>query len=152
MKTAKILVGVPASGKTTWTQANMNENTILISTDGHIDAYAKSVGKTYSEVFDEYINEATSHMMDDLRYAIANGFDIIWDQTNINAKSRKKKLKFLNDYEKIAIVFEIPEDKELNRRLTSRAGKFIPYSAMQSMISNFTVPTLEEGFNKIVFA
>ena len=75
--------------------------------------------------------------------------DIIWDQTSTTIKSRTKKFAMLPDYYHIAVVFKIPEHKELYRRLLSRPGKDIPDHVIASMIANFETPTEEEGFKEI---
>lgn len=148
MKTSYILVGIPASGKSTWVKS-FKGTAIILSTDNYIEAFAQVQGKTYSEVFDSTIKEATSRMMDDLNFAKEEGFNIIWDQTNLNIKSRNKKLQLLDGYYKIAIVFAQPSNYELQRRLESRPGKNIPFYIINSMIDSYEEPTLEEGFDEI---
>lgn len=149
MKTCYVLIGVPGSGKTTWT-SKQNLDAIVISTDNYIDDYAKSVGKTYSEVFNEKIKEATSYMINDIHKAKAQGKNIIWDQTSVNVASRKKKFKMLPDYKMIAVVFPTPNREELSKRLSSRPGKHIPSFVMETMINSFEFPTLDEGFSEII--
>ena len=80
------------------------------------------------------------------------GKDIIWDQTSMSIKSRKRKFQMLRDYEHIAVVFKTPEPDELKRRLDSRPGKNIPDHVMKSMMDNYDIPTEEEGFKEIWFA
>lgn len=150
MKTAYILVGVPASGKSTWVEKNHNLNTFIVSTDHYIEQHAALQKKTYSDVFAEYIQIATCNMVEDVKYARNNGFDIIWDQTNTSVKARAKKLKMLPNYKKIAVVFKTPDQTELARRLANRPGKHIPESVMVSMISSFQMPTKDEGFDEVV--
>jgi gluconate kinase len=58
----------------------------------------------------------------------------------------------LPDYEHIAIVFKTPEADELARRLASRPGKSIPDHVVRSMIDNFEMPSLDEGFTQVWFA
>ena len=63
---------------------------------------------------------------------------------------RGKLLQVPKDYYKIAVMLKIPEEKELQRRLSSRPGKHIPATVIQSMISQLTPPTEDEGFDKII--
>lgn len=148
---AYILVGVPGSGKSTWVEKHKTPGTIICSTDNYIESYAKEVNKTYSDVFAEYIAVATSRMLDDLVYAKEYDFNVIWDQSNVSVKTRAKKIKMLPQYKKIAVVFSIPEKEEHIRRLESRPGKDISYHAVARMIKQFVVPTIEEGFDEIIF-
>lgn len=146
-----VLVGVPGSGKTTWIgnqRWDMN-NTEFVSTDGHVEAYAKSIGKTYSEVFDEYMPTAIKLMAEQVNQARAAGKDIVWDQTSTTVKSRARKFRMLPDYEAVAVVFKTPDDEELRRRLNSRPGKVIPRRVIYQMKEYWQDPTLEEGFKEI---
>ncbi len=145
-----MLIGVPGSGKSTWVNSqDWVRDCALVSTDKLIELEAARQGRTYNDVFKDYISEATKLMNEDVNMAAAEGHDIIWDQTNVNAKSRSKKLAMLPDYEKIAVVFNTPSANELMKRLASRPGKEIPWSVMTSMINNFEMPTEEEGFKEI---
>lgn len=154
---AYILVGVPGSGKSTWIEtAEISPGFLpqswasIISTDKHVEAYAKKQNKTYSEVFDSVIKGATVMMLEELNAAIAVRGHIIWDQTNVSVKTRAQKLRMLKGYKKIAVVFPTPDAEELQLRLDSRKGKHIPKQVMQSMIDSFIMPTLEEGFDDII--
>lgn len=146
-----VLVGVPGSGKSTWVanqRWDMN-NTVFVSTDDHVEAYAKSVGKTYNEVFEDYMPTAVRLMADDVIAARKASKDIVWDQTSTTVKSRKRKFNMLPDYYAIAVVFPTPEKAELDKRLANRPGKNIPKHVIQSMIENWETPTEEEGFAEI---
>jgi predicted kinase len=145
-----MLIGVPGSGKSTWISNQDWANDIpVVSSDRFIDEHAAKEGKTYNDVFADYIKIATRLMDNQVEICKANSSDIIWDQTNTNAKSRAKKLAALEGYEKIAVVFRTPEKAEHDRRLAGRIGKSIPENIMRSMIENFEMPTEEEGFKEI---
>ena len=145
-----VLVGVPGSGKSTWTQKQeWTQECAYISTDYHVETYVASVGKTYSEVFDEYMPTAVKLMAADVIAAREAGKDIIWDQTSTTVNSRKKKFNMLPHYYAIAVVFATPDEEELSRRLASRLGKHIPKRVMIQMISGYEDPTQEEGFKEI---
>ena len=144
-----VLVGVPGSGKSTWVgNQDWAKDCVYVSSDKHIDEYAASVGKTYNEVFKEYATTAVSQMLDDVVAAREAGKDIIWDQTSVNVKSRKKKFSMLPNYYHIAVVFPTPGPEEHARRL-NRPGKHIPKDVLESMINTFVMPTEEEGFKEI---
>lgn len=144
------LIGVPASGKTTWYQ---NQDWAIsyayISTDKWVEIFAKEIGSTYSKVFTDFMPTAVECMAKEVINARAMGRDIIWDQTSTTVKSRAKKFAMLPDYDHIAVVFKTPEHNELYTRLMSRPGKDIPDHVITSMISNFEMPTLDEGFKEI---
>ena len=155
MTTPKLymLIGVPGSGKSTWiANQDWTKDIPIVSSDKFIDEHAAKEGKTYNEVFADYVKIATRLMDNQVLICKANNTDIIWDQTNTSVKSRKAKLDKLEGYEKIAVVFRTPEKEELDKRLAQRVGKHIPANVMESMIANLQEPTEEEGFNEIWYA
>jgi len=144
------LVGVPGSGKSTWAHSQDWAHTcVYISTDAIVEEYAQSKGKTYSEVFNEYMPRAVEIMADQVTKAALLGKDIIWDQTSTTVASRTRKFNMLPDYEHVAVVFETPNRIELGRRLASRPGKEIPDAVIEGMLASFEMPTEEEGFKEI---
>lgn len=144
------LVGVPGAGKSTWIKNQpWAKDCVVVSTDDHVENYAKESGKTYSEVFKDYMPTAVQLMLQDVRKAEKEGKDIIWDQTSTTIKSRKRKFNFLPDYEHIAVMFRTPDPEELERRLVSRPGKYIPRQVIVQMIVGFQMPSRDEGFTEI---
>jgi predicted kinase len=143
-------VGVPGSGKSTWIQnQDWTQDCVVVSTDAFVEQEARRQGKTYSEVFVDFMPTAVELMADQVVVARDLGRDIIWDQTSTTVKSREKKFRMLPDYEHIAVVFRTPEHTELMRRLIGRSGKEIPDHVIASMIASWEEPTLEEGFVEI---
>lgn len=152
MKKLYIMVGVPGSGKSTWIK---NQNWMLglnvVSTDAFVEDYARSQGKTYSEVFEEYMPIAVQKMTDHVVFCREHNLDIVWDQTSTTIATRAKKIRMLPDYYKIAVVFPTPETSVLKERLNSRPGKNVPWDIVSKMAQQLEVepPTLEEGFDEI---
>ena len=146
------LVGVPGSGKSTWHRAQeWLQDAACISTDLYVERQAELEGKTYSEVFKDFMPFAVKLMADDVVKARKACQDIVWDQTSTTIASRARKFAMLPDYEHIAVVFATPEPAELVMRLDSRydSGKIIPDQVVQDMINNWEEPALEEGFEEI---
>jgi len=149
------LIGVPGSGKSTWVKnQDWALGLTIVNTDAFVEDYARAQGKTYSEVFVEYMPTAIDLMIEQVVFAREHGHTIIWDQTSTTVKSRARKFNMLPDYEHIAVVFRTPEHTELVRRLTSRweSGKIIPEHVVASMIASWEDPTEEEDFTEIWFA
>jgi predicted kinase len=150
---AFIMVGLPGSGKSTWSKTLLQSGQFdLISTDHFIDLEAQKQGKTYDDLHREYIKEADKICRSYLKEVIEAKRNLIWDQTNLSVKSRRSCVQQLKDYVRIAVVFKI--DKEtLQSRLNLRAeveGKTISESILSRMCNYFQIPTLEEGFHQII--
>lgn len=146
------LVGVPGSGKSTWiSNQDWTIPCAVISTDKWVEIYAREIGKTYSDVFTDFMPTAVDLMAKEVVVAREMNRDIIWDQTSTTVKSRAKKFAMLPDYYHIAVVFRTPEHTELMRRLFSRhdSGKIIPEHVIASMIAGWEEPTEDEGFKEI---
>lgn len=147
------MIGAPGSGKSTYiNKINSSGKYVVISSDDILEELAAVDGINYNQAFDRYVGFATKEMFRRAEAAIASGKNVIWDQTNMNIKNRKKKLAMFPDtYEKKAVVFSL-DDMELKRRLEKRAketGKVIPGHVINSMQSSFEAPSKSEGFSKI---
>jgi predicted kinase len=146
------LIGVPGAGKSTWIKnQDWAVDIPVVSTDNFVEAYAKEQGKTYNEVFKDYMPTAVKLMANQALICQANGLDVIWDQTSTTVTSRRKKFNTLPKYEHIAVVFRTPDRNELDVRLSGRPGKHIPKAVIDSMIAGWEEPTEEEGFKEIWF-
>lgn len=149
-----VLVGLPASGKSTWRSRFTQERPCaVISSDDIIEEIAAEQGKTYSEVFSEAIKVSDKMARERFQAAVRERKDIVLDRTNMSVKSRASFLAGLpKDYRKRAIVFEVSE-AVLNERLEKRnaTGKVIPKSVIESMRASYQTPTDAEGFDTIEF-
>ena len=146
-----MLCGIPCSGKSTYMDKlrayEYWENSVVLSTDNYIEEQAKRLGMTYNEVFQDCIDEATRQLEMSFVGAKEEGKRIIWDQTNLSIKTRKKKLiKVPSIYKRTVVWFQVDLEEALKRNGT-REGKFIPESILKRMYHQFEIPTLEEGFD-----
>lgn len=145
-----MLVGVPASGKSTWAKNNRG-SALVASSDDYIEQQAEKLGTTYSDVFDKFIKAANTHAIETARKAFSDKLDLIWDQTNLTKTGRRNKLKMVpKDYKKVAVFFPTPHEDVLKKRLGSRPGKTIPDYVVTSMIKTIEKPTADEGFDDII--
>lgn len=157
MTTCKMFIGLPASGKSTLVSRIKQDSYWVYSTDAYIERVAASQNKTYDEVFANSITTATSEAEKYLALALAMKTPIIWDQTNLSDKKRRKVITKLQSYDydihaHCVVPPETVEDiAEWNRRLHSRKGKSIPDFVIDNMIKSYVKPTLEEGFASISF-
>ena len=144
------LIGVPGSGKSTWIKSQVWAlGLTVVSTDTFVEDYARTQGKTYTEVFKAYMPTAVDLMAEQVVFARKHGHTVIWDQTSTTLASRIRKFNMLPDYWHIAVVFPTPAIAVLKERLAGRPGKDIPWDVVQGMIDNFEMPTEAEGFKEI---
>lgn len=155
-----ILVGPPASGKSTWRAkflASQTEEWIVASTDDLVEAWAADQDPplTYNEA---HPKAPWGQFNKTFKYAVKNaltaGKNIIIDRTSMSSKNRKEYFKDLPEgYEVEAVVFVVPQP-ELERRMKERfeaTGKSVPHVALLSMNKRYETPTKEEGFTKITY-
>jgi predicted kinase len=144
------LIGVPGAGKSTWIKDQIWAlGLTIVNTDSFVEVYAEQQGKTYTEVFKDYMPTAVDLMAEQVIRSRELGHSIIWDQTSTTVKSRARKFNMLPDYHHIAVVFRTPNIDVLKQRLAGRPGKEIPWEVVQGMIDNWEEPTEEEGFKEI---
>lgn len=148
-----MLIGVPASGKSTWVKQHKNSNTLVASSDDYIERQAEKMGSTYNDVFNDYVKAGNSHAIATAKQAFSDNMDLIWDQTNLTKNGRKQKLRMVpKDYKKVAVFFPTPHQDVLKKRLASRPGKNIPDYVMNTMMKTIEKPSHDEGFDEIVTA
>jgi len=157
MKTCYVMVGLPASGKSTFIKEMciMDPDAYVYSTDNILERIASQLGKTYNDVFSNHISSAQREADIWLDDAIKNDLNVIWDQTNLGVKKRRGIIQRMKKagYNIEAIAFRAPDCEddivEWNRRLHSRKGKTIPENIIQNMVKTYVEPTLDEGFDRV---
>ena len=150
-----MMVGLPGTGKSTWTDNyiknnwNRQEHFSVISTDDIITDIGSIFGFTYNQVFDTITYSFAEKMSYKLaRMCFERGDVVVWDQTNLTKKSREKKLKLIpSHYKKICVNFSVPSD---HKERLNRPGKIIQQSVIDGMAKNYQEPTLDEGFDEII--
>ncbi len=152
MANCYILIGVPASGKSTWVDNNQHLYDAIASSDDTIEIVASEYGFTYSETFKKLIDFASMVFERDLKSAIDLNENIVIDRTNVSSKARKRFIDMFKKagYTVTAVVFETPNAEEWKRRLDSRPDKFIPEDVLTSMSKNFVYPNVDEGFDYVI--
>ena len=150
MKKLYVMVGVPGSGKSTWIETQeWAKKCNVISTDYWVEEEAKRVGKTYEEIFEDYMPTAVKLMAQNVISAREMGNDIIWDQTSTTIESRAKKLRMLPEYYAIAVVFRPTDRDKIFRQLIGRTTRTVPNHVVHKMLDQWEEPTEAEGFKEI---
>ncbi|KAL0328825.1 UNVERIFIED_CONTAM: Heterogeneous nuclear ribonucleoprotein U-like protein 1 [Sesamum calycinum] len=144
-----MMVGLPASGKTTWAEKWVKEHPekryVLLGTNLALEQM-KVPGllrkHNYGERFDRLMDRATKIFNVLLSRASKVPRNFIIDQTNVYKSARKRKLKPFANYIKIAVV-AFPTAEELKLRADKRfkeMGKEVPAEAVNQMLANYTLP------------
>lgn len=147
-----LMVGLPGSGKSTYISKYYKDGYVIISSDDLIQEKADELGKTYDDVFSDYIGDASKYANILLDKAIKDRKNIIIDKTNMSKKARNRVLSRIpTGYNKTAIVFNVDTEVLLNRITTrNKNGKTISINVLFDMERNYEEPTISEGFDKIL--
>jgi predicted kinase len=150
-----ILVGLPATGKTTYRNELIVNHPFHkwrpISIDDNVTMMAAAIGKSYDDGWKECVQDATLLAIEQTKEAFAGGYDVIWDATNLTMQSRMRKIDLCPaDYQRYAVVFDEPPEAEYAARLAARPGKTIPPEVITKMRAQFKFPMCGEGFHEII--
>lgn len=148
-----LLCGGPASGKTTWLRRKLQSTEAIrdykiLSTDEWLEHKAKELNKSFIEIFNDYIGSALEDFIERLYSFTEMKENIIVDQTNFNYYSRYKKLKLCEEYNKIAVYFEVALQDAIARNCNR--GRAVPRAVLEKYYNDYERPTLEEGFDLII--
>lgn len=149
-----MLVGPPASGKSTLTEEYERKGYMILSSDrirasliGTQDELPKDsdeLNKLNIKVFEQIRKEAI--------LALRSGISVVIDATNL---SRKKRMAFLKNLGKIkcrkkCILFVTPREICLERNSKRTGIARVPDAAMKNMFCSFECPGYWEGWDEIL--
>ena len=141
-----MLIGIPGSGKTTYSKDLSKEyNAKVISSDKVRQTY---IGIEESEVFPIVYRLCIEELKNDC--------NVILDATHITPKVRKRTFDALDQfgvvYDKIAVYVDTPVEVCLKRveiRNQDPNELFLPLEVIESYGKNIIAPSKEEGFSEI---
>lgn len=140
-----VLVGLPASGKSTFTkELAEKENAIILSSD-------ELRNELFNDINDQSDNAKVFEVMNKrAKDFLSQGDNVIYDATNINRKRRIHLIKNeLNADENIVYYFNTPMStcvwNDSNRK------RMVGYDVIDKMYKTMHIPTKLEGWDKVVF-
>jgi heterogeneous nuclear ribonucleoprotein U-like protein 1 len=155
-----MMVGLPASGKTTWAEKHMRENPekhyTILGTNQIMDKMKVSGlmrRGNYHGRWEVLIKKATDILNRLLVMAGKNPRNYIIDQTNVYAKAQYRKMGYFQGFVRKAVVV-IPPHHELRKRTAMRTkemGDPVPEDALNAMRANFHVPAKDNVFDDVLF-
>lgn len=156
MSTVYMMIGLPGVGKSTYiSETEHLSEAKLISSDAYIEEQARYRQKTYNELFDSLIKNASSKAKYEFHVGLEENTDMVIDRTNMSKKSRQWWIDLAkkNGATLVAYVFWVPGNyvEEHAKRLASRPGKVIPENVMKQMVASYEAPQFSEGFDEIYY-
>jgi len=162
-----ILIGLPGSGKTTWTREEAlfsngmkNEETIILYDNIRDFNFQNTVilrsDDIRVELFDGLNQNNNSLVFETMnkrcKEALKKGNHVIYDATNIN---RKRRVALINEMKRhcgivSCICFICDFDIILERNL-HRGNANVPKEALERMLKNFQMPLFNEGYTEITY-
>jgi predicted kinase len=144
------MVGIPASGKTTWVERSLPMSVVRIFLE---DIRRETYG--YHPVQLETLNERRVWSRADLLLseAIKAGHDVVVDSMALTEEWRQRILGVASDaargsLEKVAVFLDTPLDLALSRNQERKQR--VPEDVVLEMNGHVRPPAKEEGFDKIV--
>ena len=145
------MVGIPGSGKSTFIKNKINKikgSYAVVSRDEirfKMVAEDEPYFSKEKAVFNEFISEIKASLKDN---------DVTFvDATHINECSRGKLLRALGtslkDINVIALVIKVPVELAIARNNLREGRSIVPETAIRNMYSQFSLPSFNEGFDKI---
>lgn len=146
MAALNIMIGFPGSGKSSYAKKHLlTNNSVYLSSDQiRIDMYGFEDQTHNGEVFERMKRETI--------LALQNGFDVIYDATNLVRKRREALIKDIknrvSNIEINAYLCCTPINIVLERNMT-RTERHLPWDKLEQMIKSIEVPMYYEGYDNI---
>ena len=143
MTTFYMLIGLPASGKSTYIKEHFDDD-IVFSSD-------KIREECFGDVNDQtHNNEVFKKLVKLVKANLRNKKDAVYDATNINYKRRMHLLKDIShlNIKKVAIFMATPYDICLKNN--QQRDRHVPEEVINNMYRKFNVPYYYEGWDEIV--
>jgi predicted kinase len=146
MNTLTLLVGLPASGKSTYARERLaNDSTIILSSD---ELRKELLGDENCQENNEFVFKT---LYKRAKENLQNGKNVVIDATNINLKARRSAL---SQFEKMpirreAIVFATPFELCIER--DKERSRTVGEAVIKKFLYRFEIPMKYEGFDVIRF-
>lgn len=142
-----VLVGFPASGKSTWCKnvKELKEDVQVISRDRIIEDFAFENGITYGQAFFDIDQKAVDKIHNkEIDDALLLNKTIVMDKTHLTFRSRNQYSgKASSKYFKMSILFNVDENIR-NSRNEQRKNKVISDDVLRRMEKQFDIKSIDD--------
>lgn len=139
-----VMVGLPASGKSTYSkELATKENAIILSSDQLREELYGDVNDT------EHNNEVFAELHRRIKENLAKEKNVIWDSTNLNYKKRKIFLEGVRKTNCTKECYFMATPYEVCLEQNSQRNRQVPEHVLKRMYKSIYVPQYYEGFDKI---
>jgi predicted kinase len=149
-KTVTVMVGLPASGKSTYIEQNASEGSFIVSRDRIVEDLGDGI--TYSEKWYSANQKEVDEVLQEVFKQAKKENEVFVDMTHLSTKSRRRTLSHFGKEWKKKCVVVLPSLTQLTNNSEYRkntTGKFVSDSVVLEMMSRFSSPTYSEGFDEI---
>lgn len=134
------MCGIPASGKTTLSKQLKKENNAVLHCFDDLEG---------SHSFSKYL-QVRANMWDEIIKELLSGNNVICDDTHHKKQWRINLLNTINTpCKKVLVVMTTPLEECLKRNINREAR--LPNFILHDIYNNFEVPTLDEGWDEIIY-
>uniref|UniRef100_A0AAR2LBQ2 Uncharacterized protein n=1 Tax=Pygocentrus nattereri TaxID=42514 RepID=A0AAR2LBQ2_PYGNA len=155
-----MMVGLPGSGKTTWSskysEQHPEKKYNILGTNAIMEKM-KVMGlrrqRNYAGRWDVLIQQATQCLNRLIQIAARKKRNYILDQTNVYGSAQRRKMRPFEGFQRKAIVI-CPTDEDLKERTLKRTdeeGKDVPDHAVLEMKANFVLPEAGDFLDEVIF-
>jgi len=148
MATVYMMIGLPASGKSTKAKEIAEEEGILVVS--HDDIRRQLFGR-YDAFSPEENEKVFGAVRNKMRFYLKNGVSFVHDATNTRRRDRKRLIRFYKCYnvEIIGVVMLTPLEKCIKGN--KERDRHVPEDIILRMYECFDFTLEREGFDKVIF-
>lgn len=149
-----MLMGIPASGKSTATEAYRKKRFVILSSD-EVRCKTEQEVESGKVVIPDNTN-LNAFVFDRIKGLVVdelkNGKSVVFDATNLGRKRRMnfKRALYKIDCEKTLVLFITPPEVCYERNSRRKGVAFVPDQSMYKMLCGFECPNFWEGWDNII--
>ena len=144
-----LMMGVPGSGKSTYSKSVLKYGDIYISRD--------EIRYSLLTEEDDYFakeNEVIKTFIDNIDKSLVNEEycgDVYADATHLSPKSRAQVLNQLKNKDKVSVIYlDIPLNIILERNAQRKGRALVPENVVRRMYNSIILPTKAEGIEELI--